>query len=413
MDWILEYFAENEGFLDELLVTLIAGFLVLFARRLVDLLDWVWRRVSGFFGARGKLRQLDREITRLRRTGRWNRPVTRVDRRLQLRVSESKPILLIANQKGGVGKTTLAANLGAYFTLRRDKRVLFVDLDFQGTLSATLRSMAAVDPKDRSRIEEVLKARFQGRRRRLRPFEKPIDLAARRRGMQPADIASPDYPGNLARAAFFDAGPELADLEDWLMMKWVAQRDRSDVRFQLARFLHDKEVQDLFDIAILDAPPRDTTAGVNGFCACTDIVIPARADLYSWEGARRFMEVVTLSHRALAPHARVRGVVGMMTPQQWPDGAAPPPLDRALPSLEQAVLTDPGTRVSRRLLAYWPEGSELKYFGTLPTSGPVADDAGQKITYLTNHPWRERVNEVGDRLNDVLRWKETKALGAD
>src|SRR5258705_7686909 len=52
-------------------------------------------------------------------------------------INVSRPkIIVIANNKGGVGKTTLSANLAAYFELRRNKRVLLIDLDYQGSLSA-------------------------------------------------------------------------------------------------------------------------------------------------------------------------------------------------------------------------------------------------------------------------------------
>jgi cellulose biosynthesis protein BcsQ len=45
-------------------------------------------------------------------------------------------VLVLANNKGGVGKTTLAANLGAYWAKDWSKRVLLIDLDPQGTMSA-------------------------------------------------------------------------------------------------------------------------------------------------------------------------------------------------------------------------------------------------------------------------------------
>jgi cellulose biosynthesis protein BcsQ len=49
-------------------------------------------------------------------------------------MQDSIPIVLFANLKGGVGKTTLAANLTSYFEIQHAERVLAINLDFQGSL---------------------------------------------------------------------------------------------------------------------------------------------------------------------------------------------------------------------------------------------------------------------------------------
>jgi Mrp family chromosome partitioning ATPase len=68
----------------------------------------------------------------------WLRqPIIRPER-YDARMQQSIPILLIAHLKGGVGKTTIAANLAAYFEMKRNERVLAIDLDHQGSLSSML-----------------------------------------------------------------------------------------------------------------------------------------------------------------------------------------------------------------------------------------------------------------------------------
>lgn len=84
------------------------------------------------------LKAVAREITRdgpCEGAGVWlTKPVHQPDN-YENRVAASK-ILAIANLKGGVGKTTLAANVGAYLAKDWCKRVLLIDLDFQGSLSS-------------------------------------------------------------------------------------------------------------------------------------------------------------------------------------------------------------------------------------------------------------------------------------
>ncbi len=60
------------------------------------------------------------------------------------RIAQSIPILLFANQKGGVGKTTIAANLAAHFQHKAGERVLAIDLDYQGSMSIMMSRQAGL-----------------------------------------------------------------------------------------------------------------------------------------------------------------------------------------------------------------------------------------------------------------------------
>ena len=70
----------------------------------------------------------------------------------QSAIRDSKPMLLFANQKGGVGKTTLSANLAAAFADRGEK-ILVVDLDYQGSLTSLMRSQANAQGEPPSTVD--------------------------------------------------------------------------------------------------------------------------------------------------------------------------------------------------------------------------------------------------------------------
>ena len=80
--------------------------------------------------------------------GHWSRPVDEASQRLVAERS-TIPVLAVGNLKGGVGKTTLAANIGGYFGSTRgsDLKVLFLDFDFQGSLSTILNAISDAPPE--------------------------------------------------------------------------------------------------------------------------------------------------------------------------------------------------------------------------------------------------------------------------
>lgn len=176
------------------------------------------------------------------------------------RLSASKPVMMIGNLKGGVGKTTLAANLAAHYH-SRDERVLLIDLDYQSSLTAmTTQPSAGAVAQVRSLF-----------------MRKPVE---------PVDMNG--VPGGTS--AVIDCYYGFSERETTIMLQWLANREGvGDVRFRLADYLLSDAVQDRFDRVVIDTAPRISTAFVNALCAATHLLIPTRLDVLSAETVERFL----------------------------------------------------------------------------------------------------------------------------
>jgi Mrp family chromosome partitioning ATPase len=180
------------------------------------------------------------------------------DNRIQRQ--RQKPIVMVANLKGGVGKTTLTANLAAHFS-QAGKRVLLVDVDYQGSLSNMMLSADG--------IEEV-------------PGGVNALLAAAASAEAFASSVH-RFAGVLQTSSIVTARYDLASLENRLMIEYLLQEDEDDSRYRLANILLDEEVRKTYDIAFIDAPPRLTAGAINAFCASTHLLVPTVYDRLSAE----------------------------------------------------------------------------------------------------------------------------------
>jgi chromosome partitioning protein len=182
-------------------------------------------------------------------------------------------VYALVNQKGGVGKTTTAVNLGAYLAARQ-QHVLLIDIDPQANATASL----GIDKQQVTRstyhvlINETPLAQTIQLTKRLR-----LDLA-------PASVA-------LAGAEI-----ELVELSD---------RER-----RLKHAL--SEVQANYDYVLIDCPPSLGLLTVNALTAAQGVLVPVQCEYLALEGLSQLMNTLQLVRRALNPGLIVRGLIMTM-----------------------------------------------------------------------------------------------------
>lgn len=180
-------------------------------------------------------------------------------------------IIAIANQKGGVGKTTTAINLGAYLS-KAGRRVLIVDLDPQGNTTTGL----GIDKNQlKSHIYNALIE------------EQPLDQI----------IQTVPYHG----LEVLPSAPVLAAAEIELV-------NRSAREFQLKRVL---EPQD-YDYLLIDCPPSLGLLTINGLVAADSVIIPVQAEFYALEGLSQLLNTIKRVKQGLNPKLELLGVLVTM-----------------------------------------------------------------------------------------------------
>jgi chromosome partitioning protein len=252
--------------------------------------------------ARREVERLQQQVSDMTRfDGRlWLRPPTGTVPRFRPLADRNAVVISVLNLKGGVGKTTITANLAATLATA-DAPVLVIDLDYQRSLS-----MLLVGDKRRKELhgnQWSVQHFFRGPRHSL------ADLTGRLQELTP-DLPHCTILTNSDAPAGGDAAESLEETENRLMVEWLVDRTRPDPRFYLREALHDPELH--FKYVLLDCPPRLTTACVNALAASDFVLIPTVPDSISAHAVENLLYTLREFRDGLLPELAVAGIVPNM-----------------------------------------------------------------------------------------------------
>ena len=179
-------------------------------------------------------------------------------------------IIALANQKGGVGKTTTAVNVAAVLA-EADQRVLLIDLDPQCNASSGL----GVRASDRAHSTYGLlagEASF-------------------------ADVTSPTM---LDRLFLVPSSPDLAAAD----IELAGAKGREHLLFRTL-----KSVDPSYDFVFIDCPPSLGILTINALVASHEVLVPVQAEYYALEGLTQLLDTIGLVQQRLNPSLRMLGVL--------------------------------------------------------------------------------------------------------
>lgn len=182
-------------------------------------------------------------------------------------------IIAVANQKGGVGKTTTAINLSACLA-ERNKKVLVIDIDPQGNTTSGLGI-------NKNKLE-------------LTVYQMIIGECSLQECLIKSDIDNLDIlPSNVNLAG---AEIELIGIKN---REYILKN-------------HVNEIKENYDFIIIDCPPSLSTLTVNAMTTADTVLVPIQCEFYALEGLTQLMHTINLVKKRLNPNLEMEGVVFTM-----------------------------------------------------------------------------------------------------
>jgi chromosome partitioning protein len=180
-------------------------------------------------------------------------------------------IIVFANQKGGVGKTTSAVNIGAYLA-EAGKKVLLVDFDSQANCSSNVGADA-----DRPGIYEVITAHVSG-------------TSAVQQTAVPGLFI---IPSNIHLSG---ATVELADIEG---REYYLKKAMEGIKQE-------------FDYILIDCPPSLGILTINGLAAADYVLIPLQCEYFALEGLNSLLQTIKTVQQGINPQLQIGGILFTM-----------------------------------------------------------------------------------------------------